>query len=213
MIRILLADDHGIVRKGLRQILQEEFQDAEFEEAADGNELMRKAKTFPADIIISDLSMPGRNGLDTLKQLKIDHPFVPVIILSIYPEDQYAFRVLKAGAQGYITKETAPEELVLAVRQVLGGRKYITASLAEKLAEALGHLNDGSELPHQSLSDREFDVFRMISSGKTVSEIAEKLSLSVNTISTYRSRILEKMNMRTNADMTQYAIVNNIINA
>ncbi|MBK6444418.1 MAG: response regulator transcription factor [Bacteroidetes bacterium] len=213
MIKILLADDHSIVRKGLKQILQEEFPEALFEEAADGLELLRKARLFNADIIISDLSMPGRSGMDTLKQLKAELPSTPVIILSIHPEDQYAIRVLKAGAQGYITKEAAPEELVLAVRQVLKGRRYITPSLAEKLAEAIGgHFLD-HEMPHQSLSDREFDVLKMISSGKTVSEIAESLSLSVNTISTYRARILEKMNMRTNAELTHYSISNNIIDS
>lgn len=211
MIRILLADDHSIVRKGLKQILQEEFPEANFEEAADGLELLRKARTFNADIIISDLSMPGRSGMDTLKQLKSELPATPVIILSIHPEDQYAIRVLKAGAQGYITKEAAPEELVKAVRQVLKGRRYITHSLAEKLAEAIGGHVQEYEMPHQSLSDREFYVLKMISSGKTVSEIAESLSLSVNTISTYRARILEKMNMHTNAELTHYAISNNII--
>lgn len=211
MIKILLADDHSIVRKGLKLILQEEFSEAIFEEAAGGLELLRKARVCNADIIISDLSMPGRSGMDTLKQLKSEFPSTPVIILSIHPEDQYAIRVLKAGAQGYITKEAAPEELVLAVSQVLSGRKYITPSLAEKLAEAIGSHVQDYDMPHQSLSDREFDVLKMISSGKTVSEIADIFSLSVNTISTYRARILEKMNMRTNAELTHYSISNNII--
>jgi two-component system, NarL family, invasion response regulator UvrY len=209
MIRILIADDHSIVRRGLKDILLEEFPDAAIAAVSDGNELLREARTGEWNIIISDLSMPGRNGIETLKQLKEEFPKLPVLILSMHPEDQYALRALKAGAAGYLTKESASDELVIAVRKILAGKKYITADVAEKLAENLGH--DSSKAPHEMLSDREFDVLKMIASGKTVSEIADMLSLSVTTVSTYRSRILFKTRMRTNAELTHYAIENKLV--
>lgn len=170
---------------------------------------MKQVRSAKFDIVISDVSMPSKNGLEALKILKIEFPHLPVLILSIHPEELYAIRVLKAGASGYMTKESAPEELVKAVRMVMNGRKYITPSLAEKMASNLDH--DFSKLPHELLSDRELDVLKLIASGKTVSEIATELSLSVNTISTYRSRILEKMNLKSNSELTYYAISNSLL--
>ncbi len=209
MINILIADDHSIVRKGLKMILQEEFPDAMISEVNDGTELMRMARTGQWSIIISDLSMPGVNGLEALKQLKIEFPKLPVLILSMHPEDQYAIRVLRAGASGYLTKESASDELVNAVRKILNGKKYISLHVAEKLAD---NLSPGSDRPlHENLSDREFDVLKLIASGKTVTEISEILMLSANTVSTYRTRILHKMAMRTNGEITFYAIENKLV--
>lgn len=208
-MNILIADDHSIVRRGLKDILLEEFPKANFVEVADGHELLKQVRSAKFDIVISDVSMPSKNGLEALKILKIEFPHLPVLILSIHPEELYAIRVLKAGASGYMTKESAPEELVKAVRMVMNGRKYITPSLAEKMASNLDH--DFSKLPHELLSDRELDVLKLIASGKTVSEIATELSLSVNTISTYRSRILEKMNLKSNSELTYYAISNSLL--
>ncbi|HNS11642.1 MAG TPA: response regulator transcription factor [Bacteroidia bacterium] len=209
-LRILIADDHTVVRKGLIQILMDHFRSAQFTEASDGTELLLHAKRQNWDIIITDLSMPGKNGLDTLKQLNIEVPQIPVLVLSIHSEDQYAVRVLKAGASGYLTKESAPDELVKAVEQILKGHKYINNSVAEKLLYSVekGH----SGMPHELLSDREFDVLKLIASGKSVTEIAENLSLSVNTISTYRMRLLEKMQMRSSSELTHYALSNNLLN-
>ncbi len=205
----LIADDHTVVCKGLIQILMDQFQFANFTEVNDGNELLHEARKGNWDIIITDLSMPGRNGLDTLKQLHTEKPAIPILVLSIHSEDQYAVRVLKAGASGYLTKESAPDELVKAVLQILGGHKYINTSVAEKLLDSIekGH----SGMPHEQLSDREFDVLRLIASGKSVTEIAENLSLSVNTISTYRMRLLDKMKMKSSAELTHYAISNHLL--
>jgi len=209
MLKILIADDHTVVRKGLRQILLEEFLSAEIEEAADAEELMKKVMKKEWDIVVSDISMPGRSGLEVLQQIKQHYPRLPVLILSIHPEDQYAVRVLKAGASGYLNKDSAPDELVKAVRQVLLGKKYITPSIAERLASLLDQ--DPDKQPHDSLSDREFEVLKLLAAGSPVSEIAEKLSLSVTTVSTYRARILAKMNLRNNADLTLYAIKNQLL--
>jgi two-component system invasion response regulator UvrY len=209
MLKILIADDHTVVRKGLRQILLEEFLSAEIDEAADAEELMKKVMKKEWDIVVSDISMPGRSGLEVLQQIKQHYPRLPVLILSIHPEDQYAVRVLKAGASGYLNKDSAPDELVKAVRQVLLGKKYITTSTAERLASLLDQ--DPGKLPHENLSDREFEVLRLLAAGSPVSEIAEKLSLSVTTVSTYRARILAKMNLKSNADLTLYAIRNNLL--
>ncbi|MEN9570500.1 MAG: hypothetical protein RL172_1731 [Bacteroidota bacterium] len=209
MIRILIADDHTIVRKGLRQILAEEFTDADIQEVADADELITKVIREKWDIVISDLSMPGKSGLEALQYIKQSVPGVPVLILSIHPEEQYAIRVLKAGAAGYLSKDTAPDELVNAVHRVLLGKKYITLSIAEKIADTLNR--DTDKKLHETLSAREFNVFKMIASGKAVSEIAESLSLSVTTVSTYRARIMAKMNMKTNANLTLYAIENNLL--
>ncbi len=209
MIRILIADDHTVVRKGLRQILAEEFTDAEIEDVPDAEELIKKLLRGKWDVVISDLSMPGKSGLDALQYIRQQYPGLPVLILSIHPEEQYAIRVLKAGAAGYLSKDTAPEELVNAVKRVLMGKKYITVTMAEKIADAFNRSSD--KKPHELLSDREFDVFKMIAAGKAVSEIADLLSLSVTTVSTYRARIMAKMNMKSNANLTLYAIENNLL--
>jgi DNA-binding NarL/FixJ family response regulator len=209
MIRVLIADDHAIVRKGLKHILLEEYPSAKIGEAGDAEALVSTAISENWDVVICDMSMPGRSGLDALHQLKQVAPQLPVLIMSMYPEDQYALRVLKAGASGYLGKETIHDELIKAIQTVLLGRKYITASIAEKLADAFK--TDTEKNPHEGLSDREFDVFKLLATGKSVSDIAEQLSLSVTTVSTYRSRIMEKMNMRSNAELTRYAIENKLI--
>ena len=209
MIRILIADDHAIVRRGLINILNEEFPSAGIAEVGNAEELLEKVMKAEWDVVITDLSMPGRSGLEALQQIKIHHPKLPVLILSIYPEEQYAIRVLKAGAAGYLNKDIAPSELLIAVYRVLSGRKYITASVAEKIASTFDYNSDKSV--YENLSDREFEVLKMLAAGKSVSEIGAKLHLSVTTISTYRARILTKMNMKTNFDLTLYAIENNLI--
>jgi two-component system invasion response regulator UvrY len=207
--KFLIADDHSLIRKGLSTLLREEFPGAEVSEVTDSFALIKEAVVQKWDLIISDISMPGRNILETLKQLKKMLPSTPVLILSVHPEDQYVVRALKAGASGYLNKESHPEELLKAVRQLLQGKKYISAEGAEKLAASFG--DDPNQLPHEKLSEREFDVLKRIASGKTVSEIAASLSLSVNTISTYRSRILEKMGMQNNAELTLYAVENKLV--
>ena len=209
MIRILIADDHSVVRKGLRQILLEGFPTAHIEEVPDAEEMIKKIILFPWDVVISDLSMPGRSGLEALQQIKQINAKLPVLILSIHPEDQYALRVLKAGASGYLSKDMAPDELVNAVQRVMLGKKYITASIAEKLASVLDQ--DSGKAAHESLSDREFSVLKLLAAGKSVSEIAESLFLSVTTVSTYRARIMAKMNMKNNADLTLYSIEHKLI--
>ena len=208
-MKILIADDHTIVRKGIKQILMEEFIEAEIEEVADGNEMLHKIRSEKFDIVISDITMPGRSGLESLKQVKEEFPKLPVLILSMHSEDQYAIRVLKAGASGYLTKDSAPEELVKAVKQILSTGRYISPVVAEKLAENINQ-NSSEEL-HESLSDREFEVLKMIGSGKTVSEIAQILSLSVNTISTYRVRILEKTKLHSNSEVMHYVLENKLV--
>ena len=207
-MKFLIIDDHAIVRKGLSQLLKEEFALAEITEVSDTNIVFEKAKGNIWDVILLDISMPGRNGLDVLKQLRADGIKAPVLMLSMHPEDQYALRALKAGASGFLNKESATEELIAAVHKVLSGRKYVSAALAEKLAEGAG---SGTERPaHELLSDREMQVLQLISSGKTVSEIAEEISLSVNTISTYRNRILVKLSLHNNAELTRYALDNSL---
>ncbi|HEY1115197.1 MAG TPA: response regulator transcription factor [Chitinophagaceae bacterium] len=203
MKRFIIADDHSIVRRGIREIIQDAYPEARIEEAGDAETLLHLVSQQPPDLVITDLSMPGRSGLDAIQQIRQMHPRLPVIVLSMYPEDQYAVRALKSGASGYLNKETAPDELVNAVRQVLQGKKYITGAVAEKL---YGLLTTGSQPPYQLLSDREFEVFKQIAGGKSISQIAEQLSLSATTISTYRARILEKLDLKTNADLTRYAM-------
>jgi len=209
MIRILIADDHIIVRRGLRQILLEGFPNALIEEVPDAEAMVKKIMAHEWDVVISDLSMPGRSGLDALQQIKQFYPKLPVLILSIHPEEQYALRVLKAGASGYLSKDLAPDELVNAVNRVLLGKKYITATIAEKLASVLDQ--DSDRQPHESLSDREFTVLKLLAGGKSVSEIAESMFLSVTTVSTYRARIMAKMNRKSNADLTLYAIEHGLL--
>jgi DNA-binding NarL/FixJ family response regulator len=209
MLRILIADDHPIVRQGLKQILSEEPNIEVVGEAQNCQEVLELVRKQDWDIVVLDITMPGRGGLDVLKELKQERPKLPVLILSVHPEDQYAVRALKAHASGYMTKDSAPEELVKAIRKILRGGKYISPTLADKLAFDLEAEN---EKPlHETLSDREHQVLLMIASGKTVSEIAEELSLSVKTIDTYRARILEKMKMKTNAELTHYAIKNKLV--
>jgi two-component system invasion response regulator UvrY len=209
-MRILIADDHAIVRKGIRQLLMEEYPLATIEEVGDGETLIAKTNTQEWDVVICDLDMPGRSGLDAMQQIRVTHPKLPVLIMSIYPEEQYARRLLKAGAAGYLNKDAATEDLAKAIRQVLQGRKYISPTVAQIIANDLGP--DGADkASHESLSNREFEIFKLIASGKSVSEIADKLSLSSATISTHRARILVKMNLRTNSELTRYALNNKLI--
>ena len=209
MIRILIADDHAIFREGLKHILSESPDVKVAAEARNGQEVLEKIWSEKYDMVLLDISMPGMSGLEVLKQLKIEKPKLPVLVLSMHPEEQYAVRVLRAGASGYLTKESAPDELITAIRKVSQGRKYITSSLAERLAF---EMEIDSEKPlHEVLSDREYQVLRIIAAGKTIKQIAEELSLSIKTVSTYRSRIMEKMKMKTNAELMHYAIKHQIL--
>jgi two-component system, NarL family, invasion response regulator UvrY len=203
-MEILIADDHVYTRKGLQQIIKSEFPDVVITEAENGVSVVKHAREKKFDAIILDISMPKMNGLETMKQLQQNENKAPVLILSMYSEDQYAIRALKAGASGYLTKMSAAEELIDALNTVLHGRKYITSSLAEKLAGSLN--GKQGQAPHEQLSDREFLVLKMIASGKQVSGIAKELNLSIPTVSTYRARILFKMKMKSNAELTHYAI-------
>jgi DNA-binding NarL/FixJ family response regulator len=209
MIRIFIADDHAIVRQGLKQIVSETADLFVTGEAGDGTEALKKIRENDYDVVVLDITMPGRDGLEILKQIKNEKPRVQVLILSMHPEEQYALRVLKAGASGYLTKESAPEELTSAIRTVSKGRQYISTSLAERLACYLR--NDTEKLPHERLSDREYQVMILIASGKTIKEIAIELCLSVKTISTYKCRILEKMHLNKNAELTHYALRHDLI--
>ncbi|PWT98337.1 MAG: DNA-binding response regulator [Bacteroidetes bacterium] len=204
MLRILIVDDHAIVRKGIKQLLLEEYAGAHIEEAGDAESLVQFVTRDPWDVVLCDLNMPGRSGLDALNYIKHNFPDLPVLIMSIYPEDQYALRVFKAGASGYLSKQSIHDEILQAIQTVLKGRKYISPVVAELLAEAVH--GENAKDPHQLLSDREFDIFKLLAQGKSVTEIAAQLSISSSTVSTYRYRILEKMNMRSNADLTKYAI-------
>jgi len=209
MIKVLVVDDHPIVRQGLKQILSEEPDMAVLGEAQNSQEVLELVHNQDWDIVVLDITMPGRGGLDVLKELRHERPKLPVLMLSVHPEDQYAVRTLKAGAAGYMTKESAPEELVQAIRKILHGGKYVSSTLAEKLAF---HLEAETEKPpHDSLSDREYQVMLMIASGKRTGAIAEEMSLSVKTVSTYRARILEKMGMNGNADLTYYVFKNRLL--
>jgi two-component system, NarL family, invasion response regulator UvrY len=209
MIRILIADDHTVVREGLKQIISETPDMSIADEAVDGHEVLNKALKNDYDVVVLDITMPGVNGLDVLKQLKSQKPKLPILVLSVHPEEQYALRVLKVGASGYLTKEGASDELVAAIRKVSSGKKYITPSLAERMAY---NLEIDAEKPlHESLSDREYQVLCMIAAGRTPKEISERLFLSGKTVSTYRARILEKMNMKNNAELIYYAIKHGLV--
>jgi two-component system, NarL family, invasion response regulator UvrY len=209
MIKALVADDHAVVRQGLRLILQETSDMQVTGEAASGPEALERARGDRYDVVVLDITMPGRSGFDVLKELRVEWPELPVLVLSMHAEEQFAVRLLKAGAAGYLNKESAPEELVKAIRKVVSGGRYVSPTLAEKLAFEIDAGSD--KLAHETLSDREFQVMRMMASGKTVKEIAAELSLSVKTISTYRARILTKMNLHTNAELIHYAITNQLV--
>jgi DNA-binding NarL/FixJ family response regulator len=202
------VDDHAVVRQGLKQILNDSFKTAVFGEAGNAQTAMEKIWKEEWDVVMLDISMPGRSGLEVLKDIKKSKPKLPVLVLSMHPEDQFAVRVVRSGAAGYMNKETAPEELVGAIKKVLNGGRYISAALAEKMVMYLDI--DAQKQPHEVLSDREFQVFRMIGAGKTVRDIANELSLSAKTVSTYRTRILEKMSMKTNSELIHYAAHNSL---
>ena len=209
MLKILLADDHAVVRQGVKQIIAEAFSQVTFGEAQNVPELLNLIVREYWNIVVLDLAMPGGNGLEALKKIKHSHPDLPVLILSMFPEDQYAVRAIRAGAAGYLNKESAPEELVLAIRKVLHGGEYISASVADELVV---HARNEDDQPiHKHLSDREYQVLCLIASGKEVKEISSELGLSAKTISTYRARLLEKMNMKTNAELTHYAMQNGLV--
>ena len=209
MIRVLIADDHAILRRGLREILVRELEEVVCGEAENAQEVLDLVRKQEWDLVILDVTMPGRSGLDVIRDLKPLQPKLPVLVLSMHPEDQYAKRVLKAGASGYMKKESAPEELIKAIRKVLAGGRYVSPALAEALALDLGRRAD--QPLHERLSDRELEVLRLMGSGKTVSQIAEMLHLSVTTVSTYRARILEKMSMTTTAELMNYALRNHLV--
>ncbi|HZW14153.1 MAG TPA: response regulator transcription factor [Noviherbaspirillum sp.] len=209
-IRILIADDHAIVREGLKQILADTRDIVVAGDAENGNDAIKLARGAEAEVLLLDISMPDKSGIEVLKQIKKETPKLAVLVLSMHREDQYAIRSLKAGAAGYLNKQSAPAELVDAIRQVASGRKYISPALAQELANQVG--DENREVPpHETLSDREYQTLVMIASGKTVSDIAAELTLSVKTISMYRSRLLQKMKLRHNAELTHYAIKNNLV--
>ncbi len=208
-MRILLVDDHFIVRQGMKELLTHAFEEAVFGEARSAEEAQPLVRTQPWDVAIVDISLPGQSGLAFVKHLKQKQPRLPVLVFSMHAEDFYAVRALKAGADGYVMKDAEARELVTAVKRVLQGRKYVSGSLAEKLAVEV-QVESPKPL-HESLSEREFEVFRLLASGKTISQIALVLSLSVKTVSTYRSRILAKMQMKNNVELVQYAIRNQLI--
>ena len=209
MIRLLVIDDHAVVRGGIRHVVQETGDIVVAAEAASGAEALEKADREEFDVVLLDISMPGRGGLEVLKELRQRSVKAPVLILSIFPEEQYAVRALRSGAAGYLTKESAPEELIVAIRKVASGGKYVSATLAERLATTLATPSGG--LLHEQLSDREYQIMCMMASGKTQSQIADELALSVKTISTYRSRIIAKMGLKSNAEITRYAIENRLV--
>jgi len=209
MKKVLVADDHAVVREGIKQIIAETADMVVAGEAADGWEVLEKARGGDYDVVVLDISMPGKDGIEILKELKRERPGVPVLILSMHPEEQYALRAIRAGASGYVTKESAPDELVAAIRKVLRGSKYITSALAERLVL---DIEVGSEESlHQKLSDRELQVLCLLAEGKTVNKIGRELYLSAKTISTYRSRILQKMGMKRNAELIRYAIKHGLV--
>ena len=207
MKRIILADDHSFVRLGLVQILKDEYPSVEIKQVSDGESLVKEVTLHDWDLVISDLDMPGRNGLEALQQIKLTKPSLPVLILSIYSEDLYAVRALKAGASGYLNKNAAPEELIIAVERNLAGKTYITPEIAERLLIQ----PEVSRSHHEDLSNREFEIFKMLALGKTTTQIAEELFLALTTVSTHRHRIMEKLRLNTNSELTRYAITHHII--
>ena len=209
MIRILIVDDHAILRRGLKEILEREFRDVSIGGAGTAEQALTQLDAENWDLVILDITMPGRSGVDVLRHLKALRPKLPVLVLSMHPEDQYGKRVLKAGASGYMNKESAPEELIKAVRKLLSGGRYVSPTLAETLAVDLGR--DDDTPAHERLSDREFEVLRKMASGKTVGQIAQELHLSVPTVSTYRARILEKMGMSNTAELIRYALSHHLV--
>jgi len=210
MIRVIIADDHPVVRQGLKKIISETTDIVVEEEAGSGHEAIEKIRLDEFDVLLLDLAMPGITGLDTLTQIRKEKPRLPVLVLSVYPEEQYAVRALKAGASGYLSKSSAPDELVKAIRTIATGQKYITTSLSEKLVLYLQTPSEGRQ-PHEILSDREFGVLCLIAKGKTTGEIAKDLYLSPKTVSTYRARILDKMKMKNNAELMRYAIEKRLV--
>lgn len=210
MTKILVVDDHAVVRQGVKQILNEQFQGVVIGEARNAEEMMDRLRKFAWDIVILDVGMPGKSGLDAIKDLKQVCPKLPVLVLSAYPEDQLARRMLKAGAAGYLTKDSAPNELVHALRKILGGGKFVSASMAELL---VANLNEEAGRPlHEMLSDREYQVMCLIAVGKSLKEIADDLCVGISTVNTYRARILEKMQFKNNTELTHYAIENRLVN-
>lgn len=209
MLKILIADDFPLFRRGVKELLTDGLGEITVGECGDAYELQDLVRKKKWDLVIMDITMPGTTGTEALKQLKANHPKLPVLVLSMHPEDQYAVRMFKAGADGYLTKGSAPEELVEAIKKILGGGQYVSPSLAETLALTLKTHTGG--VPHEHLSDREYEVMCLIASGKTVSEIAETIHLGVTTISTYRARILEKMNLKNNAELTRYALERGLV--
>jgi DNA-binding NarL/FixJ family response regulator len=208
MYRVLLVDDHEVVRKGIRAILDDRCSPIDIAEAGSGEVALQKLEEV-FDAVILDLSMPGRSGIDLLAEIKHRHPKLPVLILSLHGEEQFALRALRAGAAGYLTKAAAPDQLVTAFEKIVRGGRYISETLAERLAATAG--GDGTAAPHDRLSNREFEVMRGIASGESVGEIAARMHLSVKTVSTYRTRLLEKMGMETNAELTRYALQNGLV--
>ena len=209
MLRILITDDHKIMRDGLKKILGDSFPSVHFGEAANSSEAIKMVEKYEWDLIIMDINLPGRNGLDAIKEIQRSNPHIPILVLSMYPEDQFAVRAIRAGASGYLNKDSAPDELVTAIKTIRQGHPFITSTVALELAsEVRGEMQNTA---HKSLSDREYEVLCHIASGKPVSAIAQELSLSVKTISTYRSKILEKLGMKNNAELTYYAIRNGLI--
>jgi DNA-binding NarL/FixJ family response regulator len=209
VLKLLIADDFPLIRRGVKELLADGLGEVTVGECGNSHDLLELVRLKKWDVVILDITMPGSTGTETLKQLKANYPKLPVLVLSMHPEDQYAVRMFKAGADGYLSKASAPEELVKAIRKVLGGGKYVSPSLAETLALTLK--TDIGDIPHEHLSDREYEVMCLIASGKIVSEIAETLHLGVTTISTYRARILEKMNLKNNAELTRYALKHGLV--
>lgn len=205
--KMILADDHSFIRLGLIQILKDEYPAVEIKQVSDGESLIKEVTLHDWDLVISDLDMPGRSGLEALEQIKLIKPDLPVLILSIYPDDLYAVRALKAGASGYLNKNSAPEELIAAIHRICMGKKYITPEIAEKLVD-----NMFDKKPHELLSNREFEIFKLLAHGKTLTQIAEMLSLALSTVSTHRGRLMDKLQLSTNSELTRYAITHHIIN-